>query len=145
MALDELLDGDLGAVVDAAAGDGLVQLVGAVDPFGPDAPAPAAGLSTSGYPTSAANRRTSSPERAAVDAAQRTPASRSTSFIAGLSRHRNAVRSDVPGMPHASRTRAAAMMWASTVASRRSTQTCRWSRRTTSYSWPSSTTEPTCS
>ena len=34
VALDELLDGDLGTVVDAAAGDGLGQLVGCVDPFG---------------------------------------------------------------------------------------------------------------
>ena len=77
-----------------------------------------------GKPTSAANARTSSPARARRPSGRTArPAARSASFIAGLSRHRNAVCTDVPGIVHASRTRAAAMTCASMVASRRSTRT----------------------
>ena len=80
-----------------------------------------------------------------MDRAHGMPAARNASFMAGLSRHRNAVRTEVPGMPQASRTSAAVMTWASTVASSRSTQTIPWIRRTvaTMASW--STTEGTCS
>ena len=87
----------------------------------PAAPAPARGLRMSGYPTRKANSSTSSTEAAPVDWAQGTPPSASTCFIAGLSRQRNAVWVDVPGIPAASRTRAAAMMCASTTASSLST------------------------
>ncbi len=73
------------------------------------------------------------------------PASRSTAFIDGLSRQRNVVCTDVPGIPHASRTRAADITWASIDASRRSIWTCCCSPRTTSYRRPSSTTDGTCS
>ena len=60
------------------------------------------------------------------EAAVGTPASRSASFIDGLSRQSHVVRTDVPGMPVASRTWAAAIVWASTVASSRSTHTLDW-------------------
>ena len=70
---------------------------------------------------------------------------RSASFIAGLSRQRKAVCTVVPGMPAASRTFAAGMMWASTVASMRSTQAFAWTRRTASSIEGSCTTERTCS
>ena len=63
---------------------------------------------------------------AAVDAAVGTPAARSASFIDGLSRHSQAVRTDVPGMVQFSRTCAAARMCASIVASSRSTQSLSW-------------------
>ena len=146
VALDELLDGDLGAVVDAAAGDRLLQLVGRVDPLG--AGRAGAGRRLERRAGTRPRRRTAGrrrPSGPAVDAAQRMPAWRSTSFIAGLSRHRKAVRTDVPGIPHASRTRAAAITWASTVASSRSISRCCCSPLTTSYSRPSSTTDGTCS
>jgi DNA-binding response OmpR family regulator len=65
---------------------------------------------------------------AAAEAAVGTPASRSACFIDGLSRHSQAVRTDVPGIVQASRTCAVARVCASTVASIRSTQTlsCTW-------------------
>ena len=42
--VDELLDGDLGAVIDAATGDRLVELVGSVDPLGAGCAGPGGGL-----------------------------------------------------------------------------------------------------
>ena len=111
----------------------------------PDAPAPSRGLTISGKPTCSANAWTSAAVDAAVDWAHGTPPSRSTSFIAGLSRHRNAVRTDVPGMPAASRTRAIGRMWASTVASSRSTCRFDWMKRSAPSTWPSSVTLPTSS
>src|SRR5258705_2522412 len=79
-----------------------------------------------------------------ADCAQGMPAARSASFIDGLSRQSQAVRTDVPGIPQASRTFAAGMMCASTVASMRSTHTCRCTCRTASRSEGSCTTEPIC-
>ncbi len=70
----------------------------------PDAPAASRGLRITGNPTAATNSSTSATDEAPVEAAHATPAARSTSFIAGLSRHRKAVRDDVPGIVHASRT-----------------------------------------
>jgi hypothetical protein len=102
-------------------------------------------LRITGKPTSSTNARTSFAFDAAVERAHGTPPSRSTSFIAGLSRHRNAVRTDVPGIPAASRTFAIGMMCASTVASIRSTcfRLCtNWSARRTAAS---SHTDPTSS
>ena len=96
----------------------------------PDAPAPLRGLRIIGYPTSSANASTSAALPAAVEAAVCTPASRSTCFIDGLSRHSHAVLTDVPGMAHASRTRAAASVCASIVASIRSTHSLSCTRRT---------------
>ncbi len=72
-----------------------------------------------------------------------TPASRSASFIDGLSRHSQAVRTEVPGIVQFSRTWAAAMVWASTTASRRSTQSRSWTQRTASVIAPTSVTLPT--
>ena len=111
----------------------------------PEAPAPVVGLTMSGKPTSDAKARTSEPDDAPVERAVGTPAARSASFMAGLSRHRKVVRTEVPGMPHASRTSAAVMTWASTVASSRSTQTLSCSQRTASTMRPPSTTDGTCS
>ncbi|MEJ7704158.1 MAG: hypothetical protein WKF47_11005 [Geodermatophilaceae bacterium] len=73
-----------------------------------------------------------------------TPASRSACFIEGLSRHSHAVRTDVPGIPHASRTLAPAIVCASTVASSRSTHTLSWMERTTPVIASASVTEGTC-
>jgi hypothetical protein len=80
-----------------------------------------------------------------VDAAVGTPAARSASFIEGLSRHSQAVRTDVPGMVHASRTCATGGMCASMVASSRSTHSRPCTRRTASMTARSSVTERTCS
>ena len=77
----------------------------------------------SGKPTASANDRASSAVCAAAEAAVGTPAPRSASFIDGLSRHSQAVRTDVPGIVQFSRTCAAARVCASIVASRQSTQT----------------------
>jgi hypothetical protein len=59
-------------------------------------------------------------------AAVGTPASRRASFIDGLSRQSHVVRTLVPGMSQASRTCAAVMVCASTVASSPSIQTLSW-------------------
>ena len=80
---------------------------------------------------------------AAVDAAVGTPASRSTSFIDGLSRHSHAVRTEVPGIVQFSRTWAAVMVCASIVHSSRSTQTLSWIHRTASVIAPTSVTDGT--
>jgi hypothetical protein len=53
-----------------------------------DAASVARGFRINAYPTLAAKSRTSSDVCAAIYAAVGTPASRSTSFIDGLSRHR---------------------------------------------------------
>ena len=82
---------------------------------------------------------------ALVDCAQGMPAARSASFIDGLSRHSQAVRTLVHGMPQRSRTRATGRMCASTVASSRSIQMRRCRLRTASSIAASSTTERTCS
>ncbi len=111
----------------------------------PAAPAPARGLRISGKPTCSANACTSAALSAAVDAAVGTPASRSACFIDGLSRHSHAVRTDVPGMPCASRTCAAGSVCASIVASSRSTQTLPCTQRTTSVMRSTSVTDGTCS
>ena len=111
----------------------------------PDAPAPARGFRISGKPTSSANARTSASVEAPIDRAHGTPPARSTSFIAGLSRHRYAVRTDVPGMPAASRTRATGMMWASIVASIRSTGLTPWTKRSARSTCSSSVTFVTSS
>ena len=91
----------------------------------------------------AAKAHTSSAWSAAVEAAVGTPASRSACFIEGLSRHSQVVCTDVPGMPVASRTCAAGMVCASTVASRRSTHTRSWMNRTASVISRTLVTEPT--
>ncbi|WP_431473929.1 hypothetical protein [Ornithinimicrobium sp. W1665] len=75
----------------------------------------------------------------------RTPARRRASFIEGLSRHSQVVRTDVPGIPSSSRTWAATSWWDSIVDSSRSTQTIPWTRRTASVIWCRSVTDPTCS
>ncbi len=62
--------------------------------------------------------------------------------MAGLSRHSQAVRRLVPGMPHASRTSAVGRMCASIVASSRSTQSLSWTQRTASCRARTSVTEP---
>ena len=111
----------------------------------PAAPAELRGLTISGKPTRAANACASSRSAAPVDWAVGMPASRSASFIAGLSRQSQAVRTDVPGIVQASRTFATGRMCASTVASSRSTHSRLWQRRTASNIAPSSTTERTCS
>ncbi len=77
---------------------------------------------------------------APVDAAVGTPAARRASFIEGLSRHSQAVRDDVPGIEHASRTWAAARVCDSMVASSRSTQPWSWIQRTASVMTPTSVT-----
>ena len=82
---------------------------------------------------------------AAVDAAVGIPASRSACFIDGLSRHSQAVRTEVPGMSVRSRTCAAASVCASIVASSPSTQTLPWTQRVTSVMRSTSVTEGTCS
>ena len=114
VALDELLDGDrrdlLRAEVDQRRGRARPSSRPATVSW---APAPARGLRISGKPTASANAQTSSALSAAVDAAVGTPAWRSASFIDGLSRHSQVVRTEVPGMPVASRTWAAAILWAS--------------------------------
>ena len=74
-----------------------------------------------------------------------TPASRSASFMAGLSRQSQAVRVEVPGISHCSRTQAQGVMWASTVASRRSTQERSWTRHTAARSASPLVTDGTCS
>jgi hypothetical protein len=76
----------------------------------------------------------------AVDAAVGTPAARSVCFIDGLSRHSQAVRTEVPGMVQRSRTWATGSVCASIVVSSRSTQTLSWIQRTTSVNTPTSTT-----
>ncbi len=91
----------------------------------------------------AAKSRTSLAVCAAVEAAVGTPAWRSTSFIDGLSRHSQAVRTDVPGMVQFSRTCAAGRVCASTTASRRSTQSRSCTQRTASVMAPTSVTLPT--
>ena len=87
----------------------------------PSAPAPARGLRISGKPIAFAKSTASSTLWAAVDAAVGTPAWRRASFIDGLSRHSHVVRTEVPGIWRASRTRAAAIWWDSIVDSSRST------------------------
>ena len=110
----------------------------------PAAPAALRGLRITGKPTASTKARASSGELAPAEAAQGIPDWRNASFIAGLSRHSQVVSTDVPGIPVASRTLAAGSMWASTVASRRSTQPSAWMARTTPRSAPSSTTDPSC-
>ena len=105
VALDELLDGDrLGAL---AAEDRPARARGSAASSArivSEAPAPLRGLRISGKPTCSANARASAALPTAAEAAVGTPASRSACFIDGLSRHSQAVRTDVPGMVHASRT-----------------------------------------
>ena len=55
------------------------------------------------------------------------------------------MRTEVPGMPAASRTLAIGMMWASTVASSRSTGRFDWMKRSAPSTAASSHTEPTSS
>ena len=89
VAVDELLDGDLRAVVDAAAGDRRVELVGRVDPLGARGAGACRRLDDDreadlgGELADVADRCA-----AAADRAHGTPAARSASFIAGLSRQR---------------------------------------------------------
>ena len=96
----------------------------------PDAPAPLRGFRMSGNPARSANSWAEAADDTAAEAAVGTPASRSASFIDGLSRHSQAVRTDVPGMVHASLTCAVARMCASTVASSRSTHSLSCTHRT---------------
>ena len=97
----------------------------------PDAPAPLRGLRISGKPDLGGERaRRRAALCTAAEAAVGTPAARSASFIDGLSRHSQVVRTDVPGIVQASRTCAAAMVCASIVASSRSTHSLSWTQRT---------------
>ena len=111
----------------------------------PDAPAPLRGFRISGKPTRSAKSCAEAAESTAAEAAVGTPAARSASFIDGLSRHSQAVRTDVPGIVQASRTCAAAMVCASIVASSRSTQSLSWTQRTARVIAPVSVTDGTCS
>ena len=111
----------------------------------PDAPAPLRGLTISGYPTSRRERTRVAADDTAADAAVGTPAARSASFIDGLSRHSQAVCTDVPGIVHASRTCAVDMMCASTVASSRSTHSLSCTQRTARVMASTSVTDGTCS
>ena len=99
----------------------------------------------SGNPTCAANARASLALDTAADAAVGTPAARSASFIDGLSRHSQAVCTDVPGIVHASRTCAVDMMCASMVASSRSTHSLSCTQRTARIMAATSVTDGTCS
>ena len=101
------------------------------------------GLRITGKPVSATNACTSAAEVTAAEAAVGIPAARSTSFMDGLSRQSQAVRTDVPGIVHASRACAAAMVWASIVDSSRSTHTLSCTHRTASVRMPASTTVDT--
>ena len=65
--------------------------------------------------------------------------------MAGLSRHSQAVLVEVPGISQASRTWATGMMWASTVASMRSTHSRPWMFSTVSSRDSVWVTDPTCS
>src|SRR5580704_20323 len=67
----------------------------------PEAPAPLRGFNTNGNPTDDANARADAAESTAADAAVGTPAARGASFIDGLSRHSQAVRTEVPGIVQA--------------------------------------------
>ncbi len=82
---------------------------------------------------------------APAEAAVGTPASRSACFIDGLSRHSQAVRTDVPGIVQASLTCAAGMVCASIVASSRSTHSLSCTQRTAAVMASTSVTERTCS
>jgi hypothetical protein len=97
-------------------------------------------LRSAGVPTAA-----SAAVATAAEAAVGTPAERSTSFIDGLSRHSQAVRTDVPGMVQASLTCAAARVCASIVASSRSTHSLSCTHRTARVIASTSVTERTCS
>ena len=88
----------------------------------------------SGNPTSVANATASSTFATAAEAAVGTPADRNASFIDGLSRHSHVVRTEVPGMLRASRTRAAVSWWDSMVDSSRSTQTWLCAHSTAAFS-----------
>jgi len=72
-----------------------------------------------------------------------TPASRSACFIDGLSRHSQAVCTDVPGIVQASRTCAAGSVCASMVASSRSTHSLSCTHRTAAVIPPTSVTDGT--
>ncbi len=109
----------------------------------PDAPAPLLGFRISGNPTRSANSRADAAESTAAEAAVGTPTDRSASFIDGLSRHSQAVRTDVPGIVQASRTCAAAMVCASMVASSRSTHSLSCTQRTARVSASTSVTDET--
>ncbi len=109
----------------------------------PDAPAPLRGLRMSGKPTRSANSCAPAAESTAAEAAVGTPADRSASFIDGLSRHSQAVRTDVPGIVQASRTCAAAMVCASIVASSLSTQSLSCTQRTARVMASTSVTDGT--
>ena len=109
----------------------------------PDAPAPLRGFRISGNPARSAKSRAEAADDTAAEAAVGTPASRSTSFIDGLSRHSQAVRTDVPGIVHASRTCAAAMVCASIVASNRSTHSLSCTQRTARVIASTSVTDET--
>ena len=142
MPLDELLDGDRLDALAAKATQRVLRPAKSSTRTVPDAPAPLRGLRISGNPASSANMRL----RSAVTAAEKavgTPADRSASFIDGLSRHSQAVRTDVPGIVQASRTCAAAMVCASTVASSRSTHSLSCTQRTACVSAGTSVTEAT--
>ena len=111
----------------------------------PAAPAPLRGLSISGNPVWSANARACAALLTGADAAVGTPASRSACFIDGLSRHSQAVRTEVPGIAQASRTWAAGMVCASTVASSRSTHSLSCAQRTARVIASTSVTDGTCS
>ena len=96
-----------------------------------------------GYPTRSANSLACAEVETAAEAAVGTPASRRASFIDGLSRHSQAVRTEVPGIVQASRTCAAAIVCASMVASSRSTQSLSCTQRTARVIASTSVTEDT--
>ena len=143
MPLDELLDRDRLDALAAEPAQRLVELPASSTRTVSSAPAPVRGLRMTGKPVSATNACTSAAEVTAAEAAVGIPAARSTSFMDGLSRHSQAVRTDVPGIVHASRACAAAMVCASIVDSSRSTHTLSCTQRTASVSTPASTTVDT--
>ena len=100
--LDELLDRDRLRVAERV--QGAVQLTRRVDARRAQSPGGRAGFQDQGI----ADRVGERVRLGHVVHRRRrrgpTPASRSTSFIEGLSRHSQVVRTEVPGMPRASRT-----------------------------------------
>ena len=108
VALDELLDGDRGAAVEPLVDDGALELAVVVDPLRAGGAGAGARLEDDRVADLGGEHRAApAGSRRRATGRTETPASRSASFIAGLSRQRKAVCTVVPGIPAASRTFAA--------------------------------------